>query len=166
MTIGRRFPILMISVIMSSNTIKTFKILIFLFVWTLRMQKNLSIFGWLLIRLSSTFLFPDKELSIFSILYRWSGTCGHYGLCSPVISSKLIIIFIFSFGFLINSSLHTVSGPIPYGHEIIQLGVCILISRFTLTTTLLIYFVNTLFNSVLHFCCDLVITLLLFRPFL
>ena len=55
----------------------------------------LSMSGWLFIRFSNAFLFPDPEPPIINILYGWSGIYGQlrlwFTLFSLVYSSKFII---------------------------------------------------------------------------
>ena len=46
----------------------------------------LSVSSWLCIKFNNTFVFPDPEPPIISILYGWSGIFGHIKLCSVLFS--------------------------------------------------------------------------------
>ena len=46
----------------------------------------LSKSGWLFIKFSNAFVFPDPEPPINNIQYVWSGIYGHFKLCSVLFS--------------------------------------------------------------------------------
>ena len=84
--------------------------------------------------------------------------------CNIIEVNHYIQFFIFGCS-LMYTALHTFPGPVPYGYKIIRSITCSLSSPLTLRTILLTFSVNTLCNSLLNFCCQLSIVLLLSRHF-
>ena len=56
---------------------------------------NLLMIGKWLIKLSNAFVLPGQERLIINILYRWSGMCCQFGLCSLISSLAILSMLIF-----------------------------------------------------------------------
>ena len=134
----------------------------------------------------------NLETPAIIFLHELSGICSQCEICScvfsPVTSQKIIIITFFYFWashvfvscnfnkgnyynqsyifrFLINSDMHAITGPIPYRCKNDSIILWNPSSSFVLVTVLLIPSVNAICNSLLNFCCKLIIGLLFLKYF-
>ena len=119
-----------------------------------------------IIKLNNDF-FPDPEPPAINVLYRWSGNCSQFVLCSFIFSfvesSKLLTFsqyFTILLHFLLycyTSFLYTKSSHVSYARVSIELIDCILLSSFELKAILLICSVKIgcLSKSLLCFYIDL-----------
>ena len=72
----------------------------------------------------------------------------------------MIIFSFFIFWNLTNSTLHNRPGPVAYGYEITKSIAYSPLSSSALSVILLTFSLDTLHNSLMNFCCDLVFAVL------
>ena len=128
----------------------------FFFIWIFSVQiNNIVLVDAILDQI--LIFFPHPQPPIFNILYKWSGTCGQFELCSFMFfikSSKSIIfsnVLLYCYICLISSFSHTRSLLIPYAYVFVKWFKYILSSWLELKVILLIFTVKALSLSLLNF---------------
>ena len=116
------------------------------------------------------FFFQIQNLQLLNILYRWSGFCGQFWLCSFMFSfaipSKVIIFVFFHYIFAFSFFFFYILGLFLFHIDVsIESSDCILSSSLALSAILITSSVNTLCLSLLNFCSVFNINLLFFFCF-